>query len=163
MENAARTDGLLRRLRWTFFGSSRGGRTAAVLMSFIASCQRLKVNPWAYLHDVLGRIAPRQLDPHRRITLTRQALAQAGGPAWVGQTRTLFRIPSAHHHNTSLPGILCTVKYFVRLLPRAARKNPFFRLGHNTSIRRKVGQAPFSIRSFANFPISIKAARLLGF
>ena len=26
-------------------------------MSFIASCQRLKIDPWAYPHDVLGRIA----------------------------------------------------------------------------------------------------------
>lgn len=45
------------RRNWTFFGSDRGGRTAAVLMSFIASCQRLKLDPWAYLCDVLGRIA----------------------------------------------------------------------------------------------------------
>jgi len=26
-------------------------------MSFIASCQRLKIDPWAYLYDVLGRVA----------------------------------------------------------------------------------------------------------
>jgi hypothetical protein len=45
------------RRNWTFFGSDRGGKTAAVLMSFMASCQRLKIDPWAYLCDVLGRIA----------------------------------------------------------------------------------------------------------
>jgi len=45
------------RRNWTFFGSDGGGRTAAVLTSFIASCQRLKIDPWAYRRDVLGRIA----------------------------------------------------------------------------------------------------------
>lgn len=45
------------RRNWTFFGSDGGGRTAAVLTSFIASCQRLKIDPWAYFRDVLGRIA----------------------------------------------------------------------------------------------------------
>ena len=45
------------RRNWTFFGSDRGGRTAAVLTSFMATCQRKKIDPWAYLCDVLGRIA----------------------------------------------------------------------------------------------------------
>ena len=40
-----------------FFGSDEGGKTAAVLKSFIASCQQCKVEPWAYLCDVLKRIA----------------------------------------------------------------------------------------------------------
>ena len=45
------------RRNWTFFGSDNGGRTAAVLTSFMATCQRLKIDPWAYLRDTLGRIA----------------------------------------------------------------------------------------------------------
>ena len=45
------------RRNWTFFGSDNGGRTAAVLTSFMASCQRLKIDPWAYLRDTLERIA----------------------------------------------------------------------------------------------------------
>ncbi|MBM3747751.1 MAG: IS66 family transposase [Acidobacteria bacterium] len=45
------------RKNWMFFGSDRGGRTAAVLTSFIASCQQIKLDPWAYLRDVLTRIA----------------------------------------------------------------------------------------------------------
>jgi hypothetical protein len=44
------------RKNWMFFGSDGGGRTAAVLTSFMASCQRLKIDPWAYLRDVLDRI-----------------------------------------------------------------------------------------------------------
>ena len=45
------------RRNWTFLGSDEGGRTAAVLTSFMASCQRSKIDPFAYLRDVLGRIA----------------------------------------------------------------------------------------------------------
>lgn len=42
---------------WTFFGSDEGGKTAAVLMSFIASCKRCRVEPFACFRDVLSRIA----------------------------------------------------------------------------------------------------------
>src|SRR5499427_3061576 len=42
---------------WTFFGSDGGGKTAAVLLSFIAMCKRNAVEPFAWFHDVLSRIA----------------------------------------------------------------------------------------------------------
>src|ERR1700726_3781812 len=42
---------------WTFFGSDNGGRTAAILMSFIATCKRCGVEPFAWFRDVLSRIA----------------------------------------------------------------------------------------------------------
>lgn len=45
------------RNNWVFFGSDEGGKTAAVLRSFVASCQRVKVNPFAWFKDVLTRIA----------------------------------------------------------------------------------------------------------
>lgn len=41
---------------WTFFGSDSGGKTAAVLRSFIASCKRCGIEPWAWFSDVLSRI-----------------------------------------------------------------------------------------------------------
>jgi transposase len=44
------------RNNWTFFGSDRGGRTAAVLRSLVASCQRTGVDPFIWLKDVLSRI-----------------------------------------------------------------------------------------------------------
>jgi transposase len=44
------------RKNWLFVGSEQGGRTAAVLLSFTSSCQRLQVEPWAYLQDVLSRL-----------------------------------------------------------------------------------------------------------
>src|SRR5437588_5916246 len=44
------------RKNWLFVGSERGGHTAAVLFSFTSTCQRLCVEPWAYLRDVLTRL-----------------------------------------------------------------------------------------------------------
>src|SRR5439155_58293 len=44
------------RKNWLFVGSPQGGHTAAVLLSFTSTCQRLGVEPWAYLHDVLTRL-----------------------------------------------------------------------------------------------------------
>jgi transposase len=45
------------RNNWMFFGSDEGGKTAAVLRSFVASCQRVGVDPFAWLKDILSRIA----------------------------------------------------------------------------------------------------------
>jgi transposase len=45
------------RSNWTFLGSDNGGHTAAILFSFIATCDRHKVNVFDYLRDVLTRIA----------------------------------------------------------------------------------------------------------
>lgn len=45
------------RRNWTFFGSDSGGKTAAILTSFMATCRRVKIDPFRYLRDVLSRIA----------------------------------------------------------------------------------------------------------
>src|SRR5215469_9552316 len=45
------------RNNWVFFGSDEGGKTAAVLRSFVASCQRVEVDPFVWLKDILSRIA----------------------------------------------------------------------------------------------------------
>lgn len=45
------------RNNWMFFGSDAGGKTASVLRSFVASCQRIGVDPYAWFKDVLSRIA----------------------------------------------------------------------------------------------------------
>lgn len=55
-ENALRRVALSRK-NWLFCGSDGGGHTAAVLFSLIASCDRHKVNSFAYLRDVLTRLA----------------------------------------------------------------------------------------------------------
>jgi transposase len=53
----ANRDIAIGRGNWTFFGSDRGGKTAAVLMSFVAMCKRSRVEPFAWFGDVLSRIA----------------------------------------------------------------------------------------------------------
>jgi transposase len=52
----ANRDIALGRGNWTFFGSDQGGKTAAVLRTFIASCKRSSVEPFAWFCDVLSRI-----------------------------------------------------------------------------------------------------------
>jgi len=47
---------------WTFLGSDNGGRTAAVLFSIIATCERHQINPFTYLRDVLTRIAEHSMN-----------------------------------------------------------------------------------------------------
>jgi transposase len=44
------------RKNYLFFGSDVGGHTAAVLYSVAASCRRHRVEPWAYLRDVLAKL-----------------------------------------------------------------------------------------------------------
>jgi transposase len=44
------------RKNWMFAGSDEGGSRAAILYSLVASCASLKVNPFAYLRDVLQRL-----------------------------------------------------------------------------------------------------------
>jgi hypothetical protein len=39
-----------------FFGSDNGGRTAAILTSFIATCKRLEINPFMYFRDIFQLI-----------------------------------------------------------------------------------------------------------
>ena len=62
-ENALRRIAIGRK-NWLFAGSDNGGRTAAILFSLIATCQRHDVEPFAYLRDVLTRIASY---PHNRL------------------------------------------------------------------------------------------------
>jgi transposase len=44
------------RKNWLAVGSPRGGQTAAVLFSITSTCQRLGVEPWAYLRALLTRL-----------------------------------------------------------------------------------------------------------
>ena len=62
-ENALRRIAVGRK-NWLFAGSDNGGRTAAILFSLIATCQRHNVEPFAYLRNVLTRIAAH---PHNQL------------------------------------------------------------------------------------------------
>jgi transposase len=46
----------LGRKNWMFCASQRGGEAAAIHFSFVASCRRHNVDPFAYLRDVLTRL-----------------------------------------------------------------------------------------------------------
>ena len=52
----ANRDIALGRNNWTFFGSDNGGKTGAVLRSFVASCKRCGVEPFTWFRDVLSRL-----------------------------------------------------------------------------------------------------------
>jgi transposase len=45
------------RKNWMFAGSDRGGRAAAVLVSFTHTCKTIGLDPFAYLRDIFARIA----------------------------------------------------------------------------------------------------------
>jgi hypothetical protein len=44
------------RKNWLFAGSDAGGKTAAILYSFVSTCQRLGINPFVYLRDLFRRL-----------------------------------------------------------------------------------------------------------
>jgi hypothetical protein len=64
------------RKNWLFVGSANGGRTAAVLFSFTSTCHRLKVEPWAYLQDVLSRVRATPADRLQELLPDRWQAAQ---------------------------------------------------------------------------------------
>ncbi|HZO13941.1 MAG TPA: IS66 family transposase [Polyangiaceae bacterium] len=55
------------RKNWMFAGSTEGAQRAATIYSLVCTCSLLDVEPWAYLKDVLQRLAesqdPAQLTP----------------------------------------------------------------------------------------------------
>jgi transposase len=65
------------RNNWVFFGSDEGGKTAAALRSFVASCQRVGVDPFAWLKDILSRIAEHPINRIAELLPHNWASAQA--------------------------------------------------------------------------------------
>ena len=47
---------ILGRKAWLFFGNENGGETAATLFTLTKSCNRHRVDPYAYLRDVYTRL-----------------------------------------------------------------------------------------------------------
>jgi len=52
------------RNNWLYYGSDQGGRTGAVLSTLIATCKRVRVEPFTYLRDLFTRIGSH---PHSRL------------------------------------------------------------------------------------------------
>jgi len=65
------------RKNWLFAGSDRGAETAATLFSVTSSCHRHGVDVFAYLHDILQRLA---LDPQPTPELLRDWLPDRWKP-----------------------------------------------------------------------------------
>jgi hypothetical protein len=64
------------RNNWTFFGSDNGGKAAAVLRSFVTSCELARIDPFAWFRDVLGRIAECLRRTARRTAVTSLGLGR---------------------------------------------------------------------------------------
>jgi transposase len=86
------------RKNWLAVGSPRGGETAAVLFSFTATCQRLGVEPWAYLHDVLARLPATPAGQ----------LGELLPDRWQAASRAKAATPPAPTIKTSSPPAECT-------------------------------------------------------
>lgn len=63
------------RKNWLFAGSEGGARTAATLFSLTGSCRLHDIDPWAYLHNVLGRINDHRVN----------RVAELSPAAWAGK------------------------------------------------------------------------------
>jgi transposase len=42
---------------WLFFGSDKGAKDHAIVLSILSTCRRHRVEPWSYLTDVIQRLA----------------------------------------------------------------------------------------------------------
>jgi transposase len=62
---------------WLFVGSDAGGKTAAVLFSFTATCKHLKIDTFAYLRNVLRRLPTHPADQLAELLPHRWQAAQA--------------------------------------------------------------------------------------
>jgi hypothetical protein len=96
------------RNNWIFFGSDQGGHTLALLRSFVASSQRVGVDPYAWFKDVLSRIAAHpitrlaELLPHTAPAVTTDDLFSPGKAGvgfldvsvlWIGVPRLMPYAP----------------------------------------------------------------------
>ena len=83
------------RVNWLFFGSERGGRAAATMMTLVASCRNIQINPWIYLKDVLDRIPTHPADRmHDLIPGVWEPLeknAKLNVPIFINPGETFFR------------------------------------------------------------------------
>src|SRR5262249_49331082 len=82
------------RKNWLTVGSPRGGRTAAVLFSFTSTCQRLGVEPWRYLRDVLDRLPSHPREQLDELLPDEWAYAQRR-EAEGGQSRPTVEVPAS--------------------------------------------------------------------
>jgi transposase len=75
------------RINWLFLGSDNGGKTAAMLFSFTATCKHLRIDTFAYLRNVFERLPTHpaerleELLPHRWQSASQVAASTPNAPA----------------------------------------------------------------------------------
>jgi len=69
------------RNNWLFVGSDRGGKTMAILRSFVGSCEMVKVDPFEWFRDVLSRIGEQSIQAVDELLPHRWAAAAQAQPA----------------------------------------------------------------------------------
>lgn len=74
VENAIRPTAIGKK-NWLFVGEAGAGQRGAIIYTLIESCRRRKIDPYAYLRDVLGRLPT--LTNHQIPTVTPEAWAEA--------------------------------------------------------------------------------------
>ena len=55
MENAPRPTAIGKK-NWLFIGEAQAGERGAILYTLVESCRRRRIDPYAYLRDVLTRL-----------------------------------------------------------------------------------------------------------
>lgn len=65
------------RHNWLFVGGDRGGKTMAILRSFVGSCEMVKVDPFDWFRDVLSRIGEQSIQALEELLPHRWAQARA--------------------------------------------------------------------------------------
>jgi hypothetical protein len=63
------------RRNWLFVGSDRGGKTMAILRSFVGSCEMVKVDPFAWFQNILSRIGEQSIQSLEELLPHRWAIA----------------------------------------------------------------------------------------
>jgi transposase len=99
---------------WMFFGSDVGGRTAAVLRSFVASCQRVKVDPFAWFKRHSHPHPQPFHHRHHRASATQLGFRPSVAP------RSIYRPPTASAQGDSQPLTMATGnRAYLRSAPMA--------------------------------------------
>ena len=80
VENAIRPTALGKK-NWLFIGDAEAGQRSAILYTLVECCRRLRLDPYAYLRDILTRL------PHA----TNRQIDQFTPQAWANQNRPLQR------------------------------------------------------------------------
>jgi transposase len=77
------------RKNWLFLGNDQGGRTAAILLSFVASCKANQVEPWAYIRAMISKMSEQSAAADQPLSST--TLAELLPDAWLAAHPELYR------------------------------------------------------------------------